>query len=185
MTIWEIFLIGLGLSMDAAAVSMTNSMVYSGQRKRLILMPLFFGGFQLLLTLGGYFAGNLFSGLVEKYSGIISFVILAYIGGKMIYDGIKHDDCKCEGTLSLYILTAQAFATAIDAFAMGVSFGMMGGRFEMNIFAASALIGIITFCCSLVAMIIGKKLGDAAGCKAEIFGGVVLVAIGIKSLLGL
>ena len=181
----EILLIGIGLSMDAAAVSMTNSMVYSCQKKKLRTMPLFFGGFQLLLTLAGYLAGHLFVSVDEKFSGIIAFVILGYIGGKMIYDGFKGDDeNKCE-RLTYKILIVQAFATAIDAFAVGVGFGVGEKSLAVNIFVAVSLIGITTFLCTVLAMFLGKKFGDALGPKAEIFGGIILVLIGLYSLLGL
>ena len=84
MNIFDVFLIGVGLSMDAAAVSMTNSMVYARQKDKLKLMPLFFGGFQFLMTLLGCFAGGVFGSFVEKYAGIIAFIILGIIGINMI-----------------------------------------------------------------------------------------------------
>ncbi len=185
MGIFEIFLIGLGLSMDAAAVSMTNSMVYSCQKKKLCLMPFFFGGFQLLLTLAGYFTGNLFADFVERFSGIIAFAILGYIGGKMIYDGIKCDNENRCDRFTLKILIIQSFATAIDAFAVGVSFGVGENSLSVNIISAVVIIGITTFFCTASAMLLGRKFGDALGPKAEVFGGVILVIIGIKALLGL
>jgi len=170
--------------MDAAAVSMTNSMVYSCQKKKLLSMPLFFGGFQLLLTLGGYFAGHIFAEFVDKFSGIIAFAILGYIGGKMVYDGVKGDEeSKCD-RLTYKILVIQAFATAIDAFAVGVSFGVGENALAVGILLAVSLIGITTFFCTVLAMILGKKFGDALGTKAEVFGGIILILIGIKSLLG-
>ena len=182
MGIFEVLIIGLGLSMDAAAVSMTNSMVYSCQQKKLNTMPLFFGGFQLLLTLAGYFTGNLFAGFAEKFSGIVAFVILGYIGGKMIYDGIKHDEENRCDKLTYKMLLVQAFATAIDALAVGISFGVGKNSLDINIFAAVSLIGITTFLCTIAAMLLGKKFGDALGAKAEVLGGIILVAIGIKSI---
>lgn len=185
MGYFDIFLIGIGLSMDAAAVSMTNSMVYSCQKKKLWSMPLFFGGFQLLLTLAGYYTGHLFADFVEKFSGIIAFAILGYIGGKMIYDGIKCEgECTC-GKLTYKILTVQAFATAIDAFAVGVGFGVGESSLLISIFSAVCLIGITTFFCTVIAMFLGRKFGDALGPKAEVFGGIILVLIGLKALFGI
>ena len=185
MGYFEIFLIGLGLSMDAAAVSMTNSMVFSCQKKKLWLMPLFFGGFQLLLTLAGYYLGHIFAGFVERFSGIIAFLILGYIGGKMVYDSIKGDEeNKCE-RLTIKILIFQAFATAIDAFAVGVSFGVGEAGLGVNIFAAVTIIGFTTFFCTVASMLLGRKFGDALGQKAEIFGGIILILIGLKALLGI
>lgn len=185
MKYFEIFLIGLGLSMDAAAVSMTNSMVFLQEKKKLWTMPLFFGSFQLMLTLLGYFTGHLFVGFVEKFSGIIAFAILGYIGGKMVYDGIKNNEESVCDKLTYKILIVQSFATAIDAFAVGVSFGVGENVLAVNILAAVTLIGLTTFCCTIAAMLLGKKFGDALGPKAEVFGGIILVLIGIKSLLGI
>ena len=185
MGILDVFFIGFGLSMDACAVSMTNSMVYTSDRKKLKLMPVFFGAFQAIMPLAGFFAGNLFAGLIEKYAGIVAFVILAIIGANMIREAIKGEEEAKHRELSVKMLAAQAVATSIDAFATGVSFGVVGNALRMNIFAAAGLIGITTFCCSILALLLGKRFGKVLESKAEIFGGIILIVIGIKSLLGL
>ncbi|MDP4118002.1 MAG: manganese efflux pump MntP family protein [Bacillota bacterium] len=186
MNISDIFLIGLGLSMDAVAVSMTNSMVYQENRKRLRMMPVFFGAFQAIMPILGFFAGSLFAELIKKYSGIITLVILAFIGGNMIREAISGADSKEDRCvlLTYKALTAQAVATSIDAFAIGVSFSLMGGGLKINIFWAALLIGCTTAVCSILAILLGKKFGNMLGGKAEIFGGAILIIIGIKAVLG-
>lgn len=180
MTFWEILLIGIGLSMDAAAVCMTNSMAYRATRRAMVLaQALFFGVFQALMPLLGYFACGFFSEFITKYSGIVVLLILGVIGGKMIFDGIR---CKSEempsGELTYKILFFQAVATSIDAFAVGVGFSAM----QVTILPAVLTIGITTAICSLTAIWLGKKFGDLLGHKAEILGGCILVIIGIKAL---
>lgn len=179
MGILEIIMIGIGLSMDAAAVSISNGIAYPCLDKKFkLLMPTFFGLFQGLMPLLGYFAGGLFADIIQKYAGIVTFVILGFIGGKMIVDGIKCEECECCGNFTLGLLFSQAIATSIDAFAVGVSFVAE----SVNIFFASPVIAVTTFIFSILAMIIGKKVGDILGSKAQIFGGIVLAFIGIKAL---
>ena len=181
MGIIEIILIGIGLSMDAAAVSMTNGMVYSKISKfKFFMTALAFGFFQALMPALGYFTGSLFAGVMEKYSGYVILVILGFIGGKMIKDGMSHDcddDTKKKEFTYLLVLM-QAIATSIDAFAVGVGFAAT----HANIALALPVIGITTFIISLFALAIGRKFGDKLGCKAEILGGIILIIIGIKAL---
>ena len=163
MNIVEIILIGLALSMDAFAVTISNSFVYQHEsRARMMLMPVAFGAFQWLMPIAGFFAGTIAAGFIESYAGIVSFVILAFIGG-----------------LTVSSVLVQAVATSIDAFAVGVSLLASGA----NIFFASPVIGLTTFVCCIVALVVGRKFGEVLGDKAEIVGGVVLVAIGVKALL--
>lgn len=184
MSYVEIFIIGLGLSMDAAAVSMTDSMVYN-KDKKLKAMPVFFGGFQAIMPLLGFYAAGTFSKYVEKYAGIVAFVILALIGGNMIREALTKKEEKSASVLTYRLLFFQAVATAVDAFAVGVTFSVMGAKFGANIFLSVLLIGLTTAVCSTVSVFIGKKFGEFLEGKAEIFGGIILIIIGIKSLLGL
>lgn len=181
MGIIEIVLIGIGLSMDAAAVSMTNGMVYSKISKfKFFMTALAFGFFQALMPALGYFTGSLFADIMEKYSGYVILVILGIIGGKMVKDGLT--DCgeeECEKKEFTYgLLLAQAIATSIDAFAVGVGFAAT----HANIALALPIIGITTFIISLFALAIGRKFGDKLGAKAEVLGGIILILIGIKAL---
>lgn len=181
MGILEIILIGIGLSMDAAAVSMTNGMVYAKLSKaKFFLTALAFGFFQALMPALGYFTGSLFAAAMEKYSGYVILVILGIIGGKMVKDGLS--DCgeaECPKKEFTYgLLLAQAIATSIDAFAVGVGFAAT----HANITLALPIIGITTFVISLFALAVGRKFGDKLGSKAEVLGGIILILIGIKAL---
>jgi putative Mn2+ efflux pump MntP len=181
ITLWEIIMIGIGLSMDAAAVSMTNSMACRHTTKsKLLAMPLLFGVFQAIMPFVGYYAGGLFSEFLNKYSGIIVLLILGGIGGKMIYDGFYSDvvDTCTKDSLTYRMLFVQAIATSIDAFAVGVGFSAL----KLHIIPAVLIIGATTIICSFIAIRIGKRFGDLLDNKAEILGGVILIIIGIKAL---
>lgn len=182
MNLWDVIMIGLGLSMDAVAVTMSNSMVcHAAGRRRLFMMPVLFGLFQAIMPLIGYYSGGLFTSLISRFAGIAVFIILGTIGGKMLWDGM-HPDEKTENTvgeLTYKMLLFQAIATSIDAFAVGIGFSAVG----VPIFSSVVVIGITTFFCSLCAIGIGKKFGDFLESKAEVFGGVILLLIGMKALL--
>ncbi|MBQ9992904.1 MAG: manganese efflux pump [Firmicutes bacterium] len=180
----DIFLIGIALSMDAFAVSVTNTLVY--KKYSPIAIALFFGAFQGLMPLGGFFAGSVFSAFISRYSGLISLIILGFIGGKMIWDCLHPDEVDCSGRekLTYKILFLQAIATSIDAFAIGVSF--VGESFitqQAGIFMPALTIAIITFCLSMLAVQLGKRTGNLFGDKMELIGGAILILIGIKNFL--
>lgn len=179
MSLIEIILIGIGLSMDAAAVSMSNGMVYKQMSKsRELLMPITFGIFQGLMPLLGFFIGGIFAQIISKYAGIIIFLILGVIGGKMIKDGWSNEtEASTQPVFTIKVLILQGIATSIDAFAVGVGFCAM----QVEIFSAVSVIAITTFVVSFIALFLGKKFGDFLENKALIFGGVILVIIGIKS----
>ncbi len=187
MGIWEIILIGLGLSMDAVAVSMSNGMVYKGLTKdKTIAMPTFFGGFQGLMPLLGFLLGGLVSGIITQYANILVFLILGFIGVKMLVDVYKdyknpeeHESVE-EGNLTYKTLLLQAIATSIDAFAVGIGFSAIG----VDVVYASSIIALTTAACSLIAIFVGKKFGDIFESKSTIIGGLILVLIAIKSLIG-
>lgn len=196
MGIIEIILIGVGLAMDAVAVSMTNGMVYRNLKLRqYIAMPVLFALFQALMPLIGNFAGSLFADIIEKYAGIVILLILGIIGGKMLKEGIEHmkeekahpeehvsgggSAVKGKGSLTLSVLIFQAVATSIDAFAVGVGFSAM----RVDIISAVTVIAIVTAVMVVAAILIGKKFGDILGSRAEIVGGIILIAMGVKALL--
>lgn len=183
MSFLEILLVGVGLSMDAVAVCITNRMVFrSATRRQLLAMPLFFGVFQGLMPALGFFAGNLFSQFISRFSGPLILVILGTIGGKMIYDGF-HQESGQTGVNTIFtyrLLTLQAVATSIDAFAVGVGFGAL----QVAVLPAVLTIGCTTFVLSLGALLLGKKFGELLGAKAHLFGGAVLVLLGVKALFG-
>lgn len=186
MTVWEILLIGLGVSADAFAVSMCKGV----EMKKIIwkyalLIALFFGGFQMIMPLIGWGAGSLFQKYITEIDHWIAFGLLLLLGGKMIYDGIFDKDEKKEGDedkplkLGLGTLLVMAIATSIDALAVGVTFAFL----SVNIWLAVGIIGATTFTFSLIGVGIGVKVGDKFRNKAEILGGVILILLGVKILL--
>lgn len=184
MALMEIVLIGVGLAMDAVAVSMTNGMVYRNLGvKEYIAMPVLFGVFQAIMPLIGNFAGGLFANFISKYAGIVILLILGVIGGKMIKEGFEHRSepkkVAIGKRLNLGVLIFQAIATSIDAFAVGVGFSAM----QVNIIQAVVIIAIVTIILTTIAIVIGRKFGDILGSSAEILGGVILVVIGIKAII--
>jgi len=182
MTLFDILLIGLGLSMDAAAVSIANGLTYRNLKtSHKLSMAFTFGLFQALMPVLGYWAGSLFADIISRYAGITAFLVLGVIGGKMIKDSFaaEADTCNVAG-FTFGLLMAQAVATSIDAFAVGVSLCASGA----SILSAAPIIGIVTFVCSLAAQALGKVFGSKLGNKAQLLGGIILVLIGLKNLLG-
>lgn len=196
MGLLEILLLGVALATDAFSVTISNTFAFDDHRfSRLMRMPLFFGLFQFGMSLAGYFVGGIAAELIEKYAGMVSLVILGFIGSNMLYSGYKalKEDASEEDeeeaqqgaqqgatTLSYGKLLFQAVATAIDAFAVGVSFR----AHNVDILVASALFGIITAILCTIALFIGKKLGSLLGDRAEMVGGIVLILIGLKAFFG-
>lgn len=191
MGLLEILMLGVALATDAFSVTISNTFAFDDHRfSRLMRMPLFFGLFQFGMPLAGYFVGGIAAELIEKYAGIVSLVILGFIGLNMLYSGYKalkedaseEDEEAQQGstTLSYGKLLFQAVATAIDAFAVGVSFR----AHSVDILVASALFGIITAILCTIALFIGKKLGSLLGDRAEMVGGIVLILIGLKAFFG-
>ena len=182
MLLYEVFLIGVGLSMDAfaAAVCRGLSMKKINYRHALII-GLFFGGFQALMPLIGWALGKQFAQYIESFDHWIAFGLLLIIGGKMILDVIRGEDesCPYANGLDIKQLTVMAIATSIDALAVGVSFAFL----KTNIFSAVAVIGLTTFVLSLIGVLIGNRFGEKYKNKATLAGGIILIAIGAKILL--
>ena len=181
MGIIELLLIALGLSMDAFAVAVTNGMCKKNIKLGwAFLIVLTFGLFQGAMPAIGYFLGQTFTSYVTKFDHIIALVLLGIIGGKMLIDALKsNDDDNCGGeatNLTIGLLLAQGVATSIDALAIGVSFSAM----NVKIVTSAGFIAIVTFVCSFIGVFIGKKFGAILNKKAEIIGGVILIAIGLK-----
>ena len=196
MGLLEILMLGMALATDAFSVTISNTFAFDDHRfSRLMRMPLFFGLFQFGMPLAGYFVGGIAAELIEKYAGIVSLVILGFIGSNMLYSGYKalkedaseedEEEAQQEAqqgatTLSYGKLVFQAVATAIDAFAVGVSFR----AHSVDILVASTLFGVITAILCTIALFIGKNLGSLLGDRAEMVGGVVLILIGLKAFFG-
>ena len=177
----EIFLIGIGLSMDAFAVAVCKGLkMHKINLKQTAVISLFFGGFQALMPTLGYLIGNSFDKYVEKFDHWIAFVLLGFIGGKMIVESLKGaEDEDKSNSFDIKELFLLAIATSIDAFAVGVTFAFL----KVNIVFAALLIGTTTFVISALGVFIGEKFGEVWKQKAEIFGGIILIFIGLKILL--
>ena len=180
--------LAVGLSMDAFAVTISNMFTYrSTPFKQALLMPLFFGAFQGIMPLIGYFAGMAVSSLIDQYAGIITFVILSFIGGKMVWDAFHEDaedtkeEVKKGSVLTVGVLFFQAIATSIDALAVGIMFAFTYD--SLNIYWAIAIIGLTTFVLSIIGVIVGNFFGNKYKKKSEIAGGIILILIGVKILL--
>ena len=188
MDFFTIFFIAVALSMDAFAVSVCKGL----SLKKICLksagiVGLWFGGFQALMPLIGYFVGVQFRSVVEAYTHWIAFALLAIIGINMIREALSEEEeqeaaCAC-GALSAKAMFPMAVATSIDALAVGVSFAMGEAGEGMNIFAAVAMIGVITCILSMVGVKVGSIFGAKYEKKAEILGGVILILLGLKMLL--
>lgn len=179
MSIIELILIGIGLSMDAFAVSVTNGLCCKNIKAGKTLMTgVCFGGFQGLMPLIGYFLGRGFSKYITAFDHIIALVLLGFIGGQMIWESFKKEDENADSNiLTGKMLFMQGIATSIDALAVGVSFAALK---DVNIAFAASSICCITFLFSVVGVFIGKKFGNILNNKAQLVGGLILVGIGIK-----
>lgn len=179
----SIALIGISLSMDAFAISVTSGLTTKGFRRRhALLLGLYFGGFQFLMPLLGYFLAGTVSGHVSSFGPYISFLLLGFIGGKMVWGAIKGDgghEVPKSANISLSRLLALAVATSIDALAVGVSFVFS----DVRILPACTVIGIVTFFICVLGGVLGKYIPRSSGKGAEIVGGAVLIIIGIKLLI--
>ena len=199
MAVWEILLIGVALAMDAFAVSLTNGMLEPKMPFwKAALVAGAYALFQFMMPLVGYYCGYAFSSFVAKIAPWLSFVLLGFIGGKMIFDSAReiyqNRHPKEEQTetlekerpkLTAGKLLVQAVATSLDALAVGVTLlaADTGAGLPMHVALCALVIGAITFALSISAVYIGKKAGDRFSDKAGLLGGIILVAIGLKILL--
>ena len=179
MHIFELIMIAIGLSMDAFAVSVSNGMAIPDLRmKDALKFGFFFGLFQALMPLIGWAVGRLFSSYITTFDHWIAFVLLGYIGAKMILDA-THGCEEASGSTRFGVLLVLAIATSIDALAAGVTFAFL----PINIWFCISLIGLITFVISTAGALLGKCAGCALGSRAQIFGGIILIAMGFKIVI--
>ena len=183
MGLGALFLLAVGLSMDACAVSICKGL---GMKKATIkegsVCGLWFGGFQALMPLIGFFLGSLFAEAIKTVDHWIAFVLLSIIGINMLREAFdKEEECGCnEADLSVKTMFVMAVATSIDALAVGITLALAG---DVNIFLAVALIGIVTFVMSCAGVKIGNIFGSRFEKKAQFAGGVILILLGVKILL--
>ena len=185
MTLLEIFLIGIGLSMDAFAVAICKGLAMPNKvdKKGALLIALYFGVFQAVMPTLGWLLGSQFAQYVTRLAPWIAFILLAWIGGNMIRESLSKEEREEEetGSVSHKELLVLAVATSIDALAVGVTFSMLG--LAVSIGAAVALIGCTTFVISLAGVYVGNVFGAKYKSKAEFVGGAILILIGVKILL--
>lgn len=177
----ELVLIALSLSMDAFAVALCQGLSMKKIIfKRTLLIALFFGGFQALMPLLGSLLGAWFESYISSFAPYIGFALLSFIGIKMIIDACKKDSEQQECPANILKLLLLALATSIDALAVGITLPLLWGR---PIWIAIVIIGCITFALSLVGVAIGNRFGVRFKKKAEVAGGIILIALGIKILV--
>lgn len=173
-------LIAVALAMDAFSVSMTKGFTQKNiTSSQILCYGLFFGGFQALMPILGYYFGNIISSFIASLASVVGFVLLLAIGLNMIRESLKNDD-EIADTFSLKEVTLLAIATSIDAFAVGITIALI----KDPLWISAAIIGIVAFAFSIVGIFIGKKIGDYVGNRFQILGGVILILIGLKILLG-
>lgn len=198
MSIWEIFIIAIGLAADAFAVSLCKGL--SSKQSYLktgLICGAWFGIFQGLMPLLGWILGSTVASYIDAYKSYISFILLAFLGGKMIVEAVKDlregKGCECErcsddacsieqgkdSSLAPTIMIAMAVATSIDALAVGFDFAVR----DVNILLAISIIGAVTFICCFIGSAVGAKIGSKFKTPAEIAGGSILIAMGLKFLI--
>ena len=179
MSLWELLILAVGLSMDAFAVSVCKGLsVKKLKAKHMLTVGAYFGGFQALMPLLGYILGIQFQSMIQQFDHWIAFVLLALIGTNMIKESFGGDE-QLDDDYSAKAMLPLAIATSIDAFAVGVSFAAM----QVDILPAAGLIGVITCLLSAIGVKVGAMFGDKYRAPAERIGGIVLILIGVKTLL--
>lgn len=179
----ELFLIGVGLSMDAFAVSVCKGLGMSKvNKKQTLLIGLFFGGFQAFMPFVGWVLGTQFKQYITAFDHWVAFILLSFIGGKMIWEVFHPDEDMEEGKDQPFLLKELlmlAIATSIDALAVGIIFALQ----QYPILEAISIIGVVTFLLSVLGVYIGNFFGSRYKNKAELAGGIILIGIGLKILL--
>lgn len=178
----ELFILGIGLSMDAFAVAICKGLCMQKLNyKNTVIIGAFFGGFQALMPLVGYILGTQFKDSITAFDHWIAFILLALIGLNMIRESRYKDEISCENvdvSLSIKNMTLLSIATSIDALAVGITFAFL----QVNIIPAISIIGITTFIISVLGVKIGHVFGSKYKSKAELAGGIILIIIGLKIL---
>lgn len=181
MGLLELFILAVGLSMDAFAVSVCKGLsTQKLKAKHYLIIGAWFGGFQALMPTIGYFLGSTFEKYITSVDHWVAFVLLAIIGGNMIREGYSKEDGKANDSFSFKTMIVLAVATSIDALAVGITFALLP---DVNIVAAVSFIGVTTFIISAIGLKVGNIFGLKYKSKAEIAGGIILILIGTKILL--
>lgn len=177
---FELILISIGLAMDAFAVSVCKGLSMKKMNfYKAIVIGLWFGIFQAGMPVIGYFLGSSFEDIIEKFDHLIAFILLSFIGGKMIKDIFCKEETNFDDSVGFKIMLILAIATSIDALTVGITFAFL----DVDIVFAALSIGIITFILSVLGVKIGNQFGSKYEKKAEFVGGLILICLGIKNLL--
>ncbi|MBQ4051436.1 MAG: manganese efflux pump [Oscillospiraceae bacterium] len=184
MSLFELFIIAVGLSMDAFAVAVCKGLSLQKMSwKKACIVGLYFGGFQAAMPALGYLLGAQFQDQIKAFDHWIAFILLGLIGANMIKEALsKEDDCECgngDDSVSFKAMVPMAVATSIDALAVGVTFAFL----SVKIVPAVSFIGVITFTLSMAGVKIGNVFGSKYKSKAELAGGTILVLMGLKILI--
>ena len=175
-----ILLIAVGLAMDAFAVSLCKGLALRKVTLRnMLIAGLWFGGFQALMPIIGFYLGVSFYDLISAYDHWVAFSLLFLIGANMVREGLFGEEEEVDADMGVKTMVLLAIATSIDALAIGISFAMT----EDSIFLPALIIGVVTLVISMAGVKIGSLFGDRFGKKAEVLGGIILIIIGLKVLL--
>ena len=182
MVMLTIIVIAIGLAMDAFAVSVVSGAAYKQLRiKHALRLALFFGGFQAFMPLIGFLAGQSVKGYIADYDHWVAFALLCAVGVKMLYESTKIKPAQQNlQHFNVLVLLVLAVATSIDALAVGITLSLL----RISIVMAAVIIGLVTFVLSYIGVFIGKNFGHFFESKIEALGGIILIAIGLKILLG-
>ena len=181
MSILEILLLGIGLSMDAFAVSICKGLSAKQlQTRHYLIIGAWFGGFQALMPTIGFFLGSSFEQYITAFDHWVAFVLLSAIGAGMIKESLSKEESNGNDSFSFKTMLLLALATSIDALAVGITFALLP---DVNVPLAVCLIGITTFVCSAAGLKVGNLFGLKYKAKAELAGGIILILIGLKILL--
>jgi len=179
----EALVLGLALSMDAMAVTLSNALCEPDMpRGKKLAMPALFALFQAAMPVAGYFGGVLVADLIDAYAGAVSLVILGVVGGKMIAEAareLREPEACSTARLTYAEIALEALATSIDALIVGVSLAATGKGIALY----GAAIGATTLACCLAVLVLGRRVGERFGAHAQLAGGVVLILIGIRAFL--
>lgn len=183
MDLISIFIIAVGLSMDSFAVSIVNGLMMPKLKFfSAVYIAMFLAFFQAVMPVLGYWGGSLVENEIKSIDHWLAFILLGFIGGKMIYEGMNSSaeiNRKENYQLSFSKLISQSIATSIDALAVGISFAFL----EIEIFSTAFIIGVVTFLFSMIGLRMGKSIGAKTRGRMEILGGLFLIAIGLKILI--
>ena len=180
MSLIELFLLAVGLSMDAFAVSVCKGLSMQTMRlKHAFVIGLYFGGFQALMPWLGYLLGIRFQGAIKTYDHWIAFILLGIIGFNMVKESLEQDTESCDASVDVRTMLLLAISTSIDALAVGVTFAFL----DVRIFPAIAFIGCTTFFISVIGVKVGTAFGARYKSRAERTGGIILILIGFKILM--